>query len=552
MPAAEFSQTLAALAMLVGSWIFDAAILLGVGALLRRAQGLRALPAEAALSTFWLGWAATLALLQLGHLARPIDRPAFFAWVALGALGLLASARELGRWRPGRVTVLTGVLAVLAAARATAPPLNYDTGLYHLAAIEWMASHPIVPGLGNLHGRLAFNSSLFPFAALLDAPARGLAPHLVSGLLLLPVLAEALGAARRAWSGSTAAVDVFRSAMLLPLAWRLRDPDLSSPTPDFALWMVGLALGSRLFGLLVAAAPAGPEEHRFEVGVVVALALAGLTVKLSFAGLALAGLTVLASVEGRALARPLACGLVALIAPWLLRGFLLSGYPVYPVPLLAAPVAWRVPVESVRAEAVWIAAWARAPGGQPETVLRDLAWLVPWARRLSSLPVAVDVALPASLGVVLVVLGARRAPRPPGLRFVLVPTASALAWFALAPDPRFAGATFWWLACAGAAFVGGPRTARRITALAALGFAIVTLHGMPEALRLAGGLQPAPQVPLRQAFTDSGLLVWVPASGDQAWRAPLPSAPGLDARLRLRRPGDLRSGFRRDATPDAP
>ena len=36
-----------------------------------------------------------------------------------------------------------------------------DTGLYHAQSIKWIRNYPVVPGLGNLHGRFAFNSMFF-------------------------------------------------------------------------------------------------------------------------------------------------------------------------------------------------------------------------------------------------------------------------------------------------------------------------------------------------------------------------------------------------------
>jgi hypothetical protein len=50
---------------------------------------------------------------------------------------------------------------------------------------------------------------------------------------------------------------------------------------------------------------------------------------------------------------------------------------------------------------------------------------------------------------------------------------------------------------------------------------------------------------MKEVETDSGLVVHVPkdSTEDQCWDAPLPCAPSADRRLRLRRPGDLGSGF---------
>src|SRR5688500_16524798 len=61
---------------------------------------------------------------------------------------------------------LVGTAAV--AYLAAGPPLVYDTGFYHAQAVRWINEYPAVPGLANLHGRLAFNSSWFVWGALWD------------------------------------------------------------------------------------------------------------------------------------------------------------------------------------------------------------------------------------------------------------------------------------------------------------------------------------------------------------------------------------------------
>src|SRR5262249_52771350 len=53
--------------------------------------------------------------------------------------------------------VLLGPVLLLILWCSTEEPLHFDTGLYHAQAVRWSEEAPAVPGLGNLHGRLAFN-----------------------------------------------------------------------------------------------------------------------------------------------------------------------------------------------------------------------------------------------------------------------------------------------------------------------------------------------------------------------------------------------------------
>ena len=49
---------------------------------------------------------------------------------------------------------------------AASPTKIHDTGSYHLATMNWIEQYPTVPGLGNLYGRLALNSSMFSVSTL--------------------------------------------------------------------------------------------------------------------------------------------------------------------------------------------------------------------------------------------------------------------------------------------------------------------------------------------------------------------------------------------------
>lgn len=85
----------------------------------------------------------------------------------------LVKKEELaGRFRHIRLTVtpqrviLILVLFFLFAYGTASGLEHYDTGLYHAQSIRWIEEYGIVPGLGNLHSRLAYNSAAFSLSAL--------------------------------------------------------------------------------------------------------------------------------------------------------------------------------------------------------------------------------------------------------------------------------------------------------------------------------------------------------------------------------------------------
>jgi hypothetical protein len=129
-----------------------------------------------------LGDAGVLGLLSLAILGCVIH---FFAalsatvqMVTLGAGIALAAVfwRDLiQQCKQNPVSIFVGLSAFLHRQAFT----FYDTGLYHLQTFLWNSQFPITPGLGNLHGRLAFNSTLFVIAPLDDRAGIGWISNLV-------------------------------------------------------------------------------------------------------------------------------------------------------------------------------------------------------------------------------------------------------------------------------------------------------------------------------------------------------------------------------------
>ncbi len=67
--------------------------------------------------------------------------------------------------RPMKAIILL-VLFLLFAYGTSTGIIHYDTSLYHAQSIRWIEEYGVVPGLGNLHSRLAYNSSAFCLSAL--------------------------------------------------------------------------------------------------------------------------------------------------------------------------------------------------------------------------------------------------------------------------------------------------------------------------------------------------------------------------------------------------
>ncbi|MHC4397396.1 MAG: hypothetical protein ACYS1A_17285, partial [Planctomycetota bacterium] len=163
----------------------------GVGLVVQRLMGLRRFDADHCLMAFWMGLACTILFLQLWHLKMPVGPLALAMVSAVGLVGLIWNRRDIICWLrtnlPGKRWPLVAmlVLTIWLANRSAGPCTTDDSGLYHLSGVRWNTAYPIVVGLGNLHGPLAFNNVSFLYGALLETgPWYGRSNHLANGLLL--------------------------------------------------------------------------------------------------------------------------------------------------------------------------------------------------------------------------------------------------------------------------------------------------------------------------------------------------------------------------------
>ena len=531
------------------TWITQTAALLGLGLALRRLLRLQTSGAEACFQSFWLGWAFTLAFLQVWHLGLPVSATATALLLVAGVAGLIWNGRGLRRliqapsrrWLWGSPVVL---LAIWLANLALAAPTNSDTGLYHLPTVRWLVSYPLVPGLGNLHGRLAFNSAHFLYVAALDV---GMwvyrSQHLANGPLLLALMAQILWYVSESLRSprSLSWHTYFHVLLLAPSLHEVISHNIASPSPDLPVFIVGVLVWGELLALW--SGDLAEDECAERLLMLGVLAAVGVVIKLSFAATAgvagaLAMVVWIRVYRAKAfhfsiLARAVVPAALLLL-PWVARGVVLSGYMAYPSTWPSLPVSWSVPPARVAEEAMWIRSWARLPGLPWQEVLGRTDWVLPWARRIVRAFVVGPPASLAVLGGALWVWARRRDPLPPnhvpspwlwlgGLVGVLG------VWFFAAPDARFVGSTVWLLASGVLCLALDP--ARR--SWGRLGLLVVT--GVMSCLALVwasspvaywvepgpdGGLHPPPTVALQALTTYSGDTVYRPREGGRAGMRP--------------------------------
>jgi hypothetical protein len=595
--------------LIVGAWIVLAVSLAGVGLLLRR-RWRRSEPLERdeGFTLVWVGYAIVLLALQGWHFLAPINGWSLIVVAGLGVIGLVTSARVVRPAFAGglhlfehRIPLALFVVFILWAANRCAGPLSlYDSGMYHAPTLEWFKSYPIVPGLGNLHGRLAFNPSSLLFAAMLDrGPFTSGANHLANGFVLVLLAAEVLWRGTRLARGNRerTRTDLMAVVLMPAIVMMFVRQDARSLSTDVVVTALLLAAGLRLFDVLQY--PSLVRRRRaHDVAMLVLLFAAAVCVKLSAAVFA-AGATILAVYAAVRAPRNAAIGArglvsaavvpVLLVGTWLARGVVLSGYPMYPVRLFAAPVDWRVPAEQAGAEAAWVVMSARYLNTNNIGVGFD--WVSLW---IGDILTRGDLFVHITMPLILTVSAATyaliqrrriandranastRDETSPGLVATLLGAmlaVNALVWFFSAPHTRFGQSTFWLAAGLAAQMLFAPAVntggARGAIVRGRLWRAAVALTGLLWVGHVGGiamrgeerfswrwlaqqfvtvpipgaWLQPMPRPDLVRFVTSSGLELHVPAKDNSCWNGPLLCTPHPAPNVAFRHGTDPASGF---------
>jgi hypothetical protein len=527
----------------------------------------------------FLGLGPLIALAQVWHLFWPIN-PAFtLCCLALGGLGLFRGRStffpelrsHLGRYWGWPLWVGAFLSSALVANLSLGGELIYDTGLYHLPAIHWNWRHPIVLGLGNLHNRLAFNNAIFLIHAAMDClVSLPLSLRILNASLLLafvPPLGRAFVALFKLTPLKTDPLDL---ALVVLFPWLIITgaDHAASVSPDWPTFMVCMLLGLVVFDQVTHNDARKPVmKSALPLGLF--LAALGFAIKISGAVFSFFALLVLGIGAFRRQRPALREVLKWLVFPlllvffWLLRGAMLSGYPLYPSDLLAMPVSWKIPLVDVKLMQDTILAWGRDPTRAPAEVLADPHWFQLWLEhslfktrhtlRIVFLPLLIFLA-----GLFLVLARARRGKRSiNGARLfglALPPLLALLFWFFSAPSLRF-GVPFLWILAAPIFALGiwAPQGWALLRKLL-FGAVIVTLSLFffrdlvwymvkPGAVK---ALTEIPTPPLQTIALPDGTEVHLGKKDGRVYYAPLPNAQVIAPGLRLRRDGDLASGFTRE------
>ncbi len=541
-------------------------------------------------STFWIGVGFLVLLLQFWSLFFPVDSACLIGSVVLGLLGWAYGFREFRTfaisWSPLRgmaVILFALALATVAAAKSARVGITaYDTLLFHLSSVEWMNQFAAVPGLANLHIRLGTNSGYLLLSSLMDqgffdTRSAWFMPGFVDMLFVLNLLYAVFLSPRHGGRS--------RLFALLLIPYGLSQMGSLSPNLYFDA-PTQMLLGLLLLEMVRLTEPRRDQQNGESKwtpsGVLYTLSLATLAFSFKPIGAPMLLVVLLAlgiwllhqfklrAVSRRSLIIPALPLLV--LAGWMLRNAILSGWLMFPSPHGELPVDWAVPahtkaihhdelMQTVEGQRSVIQAWARRPGAEFVQAMNAPlnAWFFQWVERnLHSFELPRLVPLTAAfflIWILGVALLRKRESWQAWALPVLMLTQLAF-WFFAAPDLRFGRGLIWMtFALSGAYLFSLPSRLvyRELAGAVALVLTLyLSLPHLPALVKTPFNspwlIGRAPALPTRIVQLDGGqhppLEVHVPVRGDQAGNAPLPNTPYPRSALQARKPGDLSKGFR--------
>jgi hypothetical protein len=315
---------------------------------------------------------------------------------------------------------------------------HYDSGLYHVQAINWIQSHAVIPGLGNLHGRLAFNSLFFPVSTLFSFNGnlgdKELLIFPLNATIIFLFFINRYFIVKTAISRADYPQIIY--ALIITLVGLMYTWNaIGSPTPDISVSIITILT-------LVSIWRNKTTAYTLSYYTIIALVFTATAYKLSSILLALAILPMLLEHhKSKNILWPylLRITLMACFiwAPFFIRNYHLSGYVVYPFAQLDIfEVDWKIPASSVIEEQSWVSSWAKIPGAHFSDVLNlsFTSWFPIWFSNQN--PVTWFALIASFITSTICLFSKNKTHRQLDLGLVL--SLNLIFWLLNAPDPRFA------------------------------------------------------------------------------------------------------------------
>ncbi len=408
--------------LLMGAWLLLACAFHTWGSFLSRLLGIQFSGNKKLLANIWMGWVVGIFFFAVYQLFFPINAfasslfylPAIIYFFYKYYKKIPDFTKNIGRAKLLAIILIAFSAAIIAVQQ----PLNYDTGFYHLPSIKWLNEYHIIKGLANLHSRFGFNQLYFLYSASLNFYPffEEYAFHAANSFLYVLFSAGCI-------LGGTA-IDLLLLCLFfflpMPYYW------IGNPTPDMASTLLQIVtfryflkvirdphssvLCTATFSSFVLHSVATARRHpwrlplkekgvnlsnpqpRSSIGLIAfaaVLAAVMVMVKLSnivFA-LGLGAITLILNqnkhfeIEEKKTIKKAFIFIGIFVCIWILRGYIQSGYPLFPSTVGRINFDWAIPEAYAKHQAESVYAGSRSVErtfDSKSPLLENWSWLDYW------------------------------------------------------------------------------------------------------------------------------------------------------------------------------
>jgi len=420
--------------------------------------------------------------------------------------------------------------------------MMYDTDLYHAQTIRWIEEYGVVKGLGNLHNRFAYNSSIFSLHALLGMKylTGGVSLHTANGFFafLLSLYAMPIG---QAWKRKALRLSDYGRVGAIYYLTTICD-EVLAPASDYSVMCM-------IFMVIIVWLDLLEQKNEGEQQIVpyCLLCVAGvytLTLKLT-AGLILLLLIkpavyLLKQKAWKEIGVYLLMGILV-AAPWMIRSVIISGWLVYTFPALDLfAVDWKIPALYAAVDATEIQVWGRGLYDIAASEVPITEWFGNWFRTMlqttEKLLILADLLSLLILVVALVVVLLRRKTQYADTLLVLFTVGCSYSyWQMSAPLTRYGYAYILLLAFLTIGWLVNVIGHRRLDTLARLAVLLVAMYKLVWVVQYTWDNLPSPHYVIPQDYVTfelvehrmDGQVFYTPVNGDRTGYYSFPSVPAL-------------------------
>ncbi|MDR2954178.1 MAG: hypothetical protein LBV43_03765 [Prevotella sp.] len=308
-------------------------------------------------------------------------------------------------------------------------PRGSDTGLYHLQTMVWAEKFAVVPGLGNLHGRLAFNPSSLVLSTLFSYHPNYFPVFYPINSLCFFIFFIWLFFTLEKYHIFIRYLLVIGLFVFIVSAYGTL---ISSVSTDM---LPNIIICYLLLRSII-------DKHYFsKILPIVTISVFCITAKLSAIAITLLALYIVIQ-QVRQKNYKVIWAIIFLsiitILPWCIRNIIQSGYLIYPFPSIDIfSFDWKIPIDSVQAEKDSIYNWGKVRMHNEMVSQMSFAeWFPIWFNNLNKYNLGIFLA--ALISPFIILLNLKKLKKQPIIFFTYcIAVIGVISCFFSAPDIRF-------------------------------------------------------------------------------------------------------------------